>query len=132
MSPPLPDNVGDALVKAFSNATGNLIKQVNVTDDKGTAAGQKKPRFIIQSHRYLSNLWSNALLRIINSDSLLCFADIKAYVAAGLAFPKDAATFGGLHPKDGLKQLNDLDVNIYQELSQTSGITPDVDPPKIE
>ncbi|KAL7755709.1 hypothetical protein ACKLNR_014236 [Fusarium oxysporum f. sp. zingiberi] len=94
MSPPLPDNVGDALVKAFSNSTGNLIKQVNVTDDKGTTTGQKKPRFIIQSHGYL---------------------DIKAYVAAGLAFPKDAATFEGLHPKNGLKQLNDLDVNIYQQ-----------------
>ncbi|KAF4437158.1 hypothetical protein F53441_13116 [Fusarium austroafricanum] len=94
MSPPLPDNVGDALVKAFSNTTGNLIKQVTVTDDKGSPTGQTKPRFIIQSHGYL---------------------DVRAYVAAGLAFPKDATTFELLYPKDGLKQLNDLDVNIYQE-----------------
>ncbi|KAF5011961.1 hypothetical protein FDECE_1967 [Fusarium decemcellulare] len=89
-----PADVGEALVNAFSNPTGNLTQTVNVTDDSGTPTGQTKARFIIQSKGYF---------------------DIKAYIGAGMTFPKDAATFEALHPKDALKALTDLDPDIYAQ-----------------
>ncbi|GKU15012.1 unnamed protein product [Fusarium langsethiae] len=93
-SAPLTHDVGEALEKAFTNVTGNLTDTVEIVDNNGASTGKKKPRFIIQSHGYL---------------------DVRAYVAAGLTFPKDAGTFERLYPKDELKPLNDLDPHVYQE-----------------
>ncbi|GKU22943.1 unnamed protein product [Fusarium langsethiae] len=100
-SAPLTHDVGEALEKAFTNVTGNLTETVEIVDNNGASTGKKKPRFIIQSHGYL---------------------DVRAYVAAGLAFPKDAGTFESLHPKDGLKPLNDLDPNVYQLQQETENV----------
>jgi hypothetical protein len=40
--------------------------------------------------------------------------DIKAYIAAGLAFPESVEAFQTLHPKENLKKLVELDATIYE------------------
>ncbi|KAF4305432.1 hypothetical protein GTA08_BOTSDO06475 [Botryosphaeria dothidea] len=88
------EKFADDLGEKLNNPTGGLTTGVKIVDDKGNDTGKTKPRFILQSHGYY---------------------DVKAYVAAGLVFPKDAASFQGLHPKEGLQKLLDLDPSIYQQ-----------------
>ncbi|KAI9902261.1 hypothetical protein N3K66_004078 [Trichothecium roseum] len=88
------NDFGAVLENAFINPTGGMLKDVNIIDEAGKETGEKKPRFIIQSNGYL---------------------DVKVYVAAGMVFPSSKESFEGLHSKEKLKKLIELDSSIYQE-----------------
>ncbi|KAJ4267184.1 hypothetical protein NW762_003285 [Fusarium torreyae] len=98
MSEKTAEQLGDALASAIHSQDGKKLSQltedVKVIDSNGNETGQTKPRFILKPSAYL---------------------DIKAYIAAGLAFPATAEDFHTLHPKENLKKLTELDATIYED-----------------
>ncbi|KAL9562014.1 hypothetical protein ACKAV7_013937 [Fusarium commune] len=93
-NPTSPTDIGQALINALNNPTGNLCRSLLLTEDDGSITGEKGSRFILQSYGYL---------------------DLRVSLVAGMTFPVDAPSFETLYPKASLQSLNSFDPLLYQE-----------------
>ncbi|EWY84212.1 hypothetical protein FOYG_13973 [Fusarium oxysporum NRRL 32931] len=88
-----PTDIGQALINALNNPTGNLTRSLLLADGDGNITGEKGSRFILQSYGYL---------------------DLRVSLVASLTFPVDAPSFETLYPKTSLQSLNSFDPLLYQ------------------
>ncbi|KAL5586783.1 hypothetical protein FOBRF1_016653 [Fusarium oxysporum] len=88
-----PTDIGQALINALNNPTGNLTRSLLLADEDGNITGEKGSRFILQSYGYL---------------------DLRVSLVASLTFPVDAPSFETLYPKASLQSLNSFDPLLYQ------------------
>ncbi|KAF5641481.1 uncharacterized protein FTJAE_4133 [Fusarium tjaetaba] len=91
----IPTDIGQALINALNNPTGNLTKSLPLVEDDGSITGKKGHRFILQSYGYLGNL--------------------RISLVAGVSFPADTSSFETLYPKASLPSLNSFDPLLYQQ-----------------
>ncbi|RBA22492.1 hypothetical protein FPRO05_00839 [Fusarium proliferatum] len=89
-----PVDVGQALINALNNPTGNLTRSLLLADEDGNITGKKGSRFILQSYGYL---------------------DLRASLVASLNFPLDAPSFETLYAEASLQSLNTFDPLLYKE-----------------
>ncbi|KAF2746504.1 hypothetical protein M011DRAFT_85585 [Sporormia fimetaria CBS 119925] len=87
-------NLKETINQLFNVASEKAIVQVPVVGADNKATEETKPQFILKTRGYY---------------------DVKAYVAAGMLFPKVKEDFYKLHPKDQMKRLTEVDTEIYEE-----------------
>lgn len=64
-----PTDVGQALINALNNPTGNLTRSLLLADEDGNITGKKGPRFILQSYGYLGTRYSPFLVALLQLTS---------------------------------------------------------------
>ncbi|CVK94859.1 uncharacterized protein FMAN_13167 [Fusarium mangiferae] len=89
-----PTDVGQALINALNNPTGNLTRSLLLADQDGNITGKRGSRFILQSNGYL---------------------DLRASLVASQNFPLDAASFETLYPNASLQSLHNFDPLLYKQ-----------------
>ncbi|KAH7205668.1 hypothetical protein BKA60DRAFT_655271 [Fusarium oxysporum] len=105
-----PTDIGQALINALNNPTGNLTRSLLLVDEDGNITGEKGSRFILQSYGYLGTCYFPS--RVPSTNPVL--SDLRVSLVASLTFPVDAPSFETLYPKASLQSLNSLDPLLYQ------------------
>ncbi|KAH7195310.1 hypothetical protein DER44DRAFT_873938 [Fusarium oxysporum] len=105
-----PTDIGQALIIALNNPTGNLTRSLLLADEDGNITGEKDSRFILQSYGYLGTCYFPS--RVPSTNPVL--SDLRVSLVASLTFPVDAPSFETLYPKASLQSLNSFDPLLYQ------------------
>ncbi|EGU84326.1 hypothetical protein FOXB_05157 [Fusarium oxysporum f. sp. conglutinans Fo5176] len=105
-----PTDIGQALINALNNPTGNLTRSLLLVDEDGNITGEKGSRFILQSYGYLGTCYFPS--RVPSTNPVL--SDLRVSLVASLTFPVDAPSFETLYPKASLQSLNSFDPLLYQ------------------
>ncbi|KAM0081053.1 hypothetical protein ACKRZS_006788 [Fusarium odoratissimum] len=105
-----PTDIGQALINALNNPTGNLTRSLLLADEDGNITGEKGSRFILQSYGYLGTCYFPS--RVPSTNPVL--SDLRVSLVASLTFPVDAPSFETLYPKASLQSLNTFDPLLYQ------------------
>lgn len=61
-----PTDVGQALINALNNPTGNLTRSLLLADEDGNITGKKGSRFILESYGYLGTCFFRCLVGFCN------------------------------------------------------------------